>query len=359
MANVPIQSSPDRNAKLRLLLVKLKHIGDALILTPTLVAIRETYPNAEIWVVVRKGTEGILAGCPAIDRLLTVAPVESDRRSLASRWRDIQTWRELRRQKFDYAFELTDGDRGRWLAGESRARARCVNVSFYRPNFWWRLRFNRFSETEWTEGHRVEKDYAAVSDFLPLKGEIPPLCFEQPKTRDPGIVDGVDDFAVLHPGTRWIKKRWPKEHWLSLGHSLLKRVKKIVVSCGPDDEERALAAELIEAWGADRAVSADGRLDWSDLAGLLHRARIFVGVDTAAMHLAAACQCPIVAFFAYSVVSQWRPWRAPCELIHPGHQLPLDKDRFVPAQEVMIKLTPEAALAAVDRLIRPPKGEAG
>ena len=45
-----------------------------------------------------------------------------------------------------------------------------------------------------------------------------------------------------------------------------------------------LAAELIEAWGADRAVSADGRLDWSDLAGLLHRARFFVGGGSAAMH---------------------------------------------------------------------------
>ena len=59
-----------------LLFVELKHIGDALLLTPTLVAARTQYPNAEIWVVVRQGTEGILAGCPAIDHLITVAPNE-------------------------------------------------------------------------------------------------------------------------------------------------------------------------------------------------------------------------------------------------------------------------------------------
>lgn len=353
MADAAKHLKPDKNAKLRLLLVKLKHIGDALLLTPTLVAIRENYPSAEIWVVVRAGTEGILACCSAIDRLVTVTPAESNRRSFGSRWRDIRTWRELRRQKFDYAFELTDGDRGRWLAGMSRAKARCVNVSFYRPNFWWRSRFNRFSETAWTQGHRVEKDFAAISDFLPLKGEIPRLCFERSRSREPEILQELDDFAVLHPGTRWTKKRWPKEHWLSLGRSLLGRVGKIVVSCGPDEDERALAAELVETWGADRAVSADGKWDWSELAGLLYRARVFVGVDTAAMHLAAACQCPIVALFAYSVVSQWSPWKAPCELIHLGDGLNIHEKERMPAEQVMEMLTPERAQAAVDRLIRP------
>ena len=77
------------------------------------------------------------------------------------------------------------------------------------------------------------------------------------------------------------------------------------------------------------------------------------------MHLAAACQCPIVAFFAYSVVSQWRPWKAPCELIHLGDRMSLDEIRSIPAEKVMEMLTPEEALEAVDRLIRPPTGTAG
>ena len=64
-------------ARMRLLFVKLKHIGDSLLLTPTLAAVRAMYPQAEIWVVVREGSQGILSGCPAIDRLLTVAAPES------------------------------------------------------------------------------------------------------------------------------------------------------------------------------------------------------------------------------------------------------------------------------------------
>ena len=130
------------NDRLRLLFVKLKHIGDALLLTPTLVATRAQYPNAEICVVVRQGTEGILAGCPAIDQLITVSPAESDQRSPGSLWRDLRTLLHLRRQRFDYAFELTDGDRGRWLAGLSRACHRCTDANQRNLNGWWRRRFN-------------------------------------------------------------------------------------------------------------------------------------------------------------------------------------------------------------------------
>ena len=61
---------------LKLLFVKLKHIGDALLLTPTLEAVRHNYPNAEIWVVVRRGTEGILKGCTSINKLLTATQAD-------------------------------------------------------------------------------------------------------------------------------------------------------------------------------------------------------------------------------------------------------------------------------------------
>ena len=128
---------------MRLLFVKPKHIGDALLLTPTLTAVRAAYPQAEIWVVVRRGCEGILAGCPAIDHLLTAAPAETARRSWRSALADFQLGLQLRRQPFDYAFELSNGDRGRWLAGCSGARVRTLNSCGVRLHWWWRRRLYR------------------------------------------------------------------------------------------------------------------------------------------------------------------------------------------------------------------------
>lgn len=64
---------------MRLLLIKLSQIGDALLLTPTLAAARLAYPQALIWAVVRRGGEGLLENCPALDRVVPVTMLEPAR----------------------------------------------------------------------------------------------------------------------------------------------------------------------------------------------------------------------------------------------------------------------------------------
>lgn len=334
------------------LLVKLKHIGDALLLTPTIAAIRKSHPDAEITVVVRRGTEGILAGCRDIDHLLTVAPVDSRDRSPRDVWADIRTLLRIRSQRFDHAFELTDGDRGRLLVGMSRARQRCANVSVYPLSAWWRIWFNRKSNSVWRELHRVEKDHQAVSDFLELPEEIPPLQFNKSEAMVTDAVRGLKDYAVIHPGTRWPRKQWPRENWIKVGNELLKRVSKVVISSGPDPEERELAKALVEAFGNDRAVSTDGQCNWAGLAGALYGARLFVGVDTAAMHLAAACQCPIVAIFGDSVVSQWSPWKVPSAVVHPREFMTAEQVAAIPTREIIKRITPEMVVTRLDDVMR-------
>lgn len=298
----------------RLLFIKLKHIGDALLLTPTLRAARAAYPTAEIWVIVRRGTEGILAGCPAIDRLLTAAPVDARQRTAGAWLREVRMALECRRQRFDHAFELGDGDRGRWLASLSGARMRTANVAGVPLHWWWRQWFNCPSRFPWLMSHAVEKDYFTVHDALPLPAAVPPLAFVRERTEAWAAVAGWPDFAVLHPGTRWVRKRWPVERWIGLGRSLQARGLALVISSGPDPEERATASELQRALGPG-VVSTDGATSWAQLAGLLYQARLFVGVDTAAMHLAAACQCPTVGIFGPSVQHLWRPWQVPSRVV--------------------------------------------
>ena len=67
---------------MRILFIKLRHIGDSLLLTPTIVATKQKFPHAEIWVLVRESCDGVLAGCPEIDRILSTAnPDAAKRRS--------------------------------------------------------------------------------------------------------------------------------------------------------------------------------------------------------------------------------------------------------------------------------------
>jgi heptosyltransferase III len=299
---------------MRLLFVKLKHIGDSLLLTPTLTAARSAYPEAEIWVVVRRGCEGILGGCRAIDRLLTAAAPETEQRSRWNWWQDLRTIRRLRQGRFDYAFELSDGDRGRWIAALCRATVRCTSGSGRPLNWWWKGRFNCISQFPWQGRHRVEKDFFTVADALPLKADVPPLTFAKERTEVWPPAVGLTNYAVIHPGTRWRRKRWPEGKWIEIGRYLLGRFSRVIVSAGPDAEEVRLAETLQAALGP-QVLSTGGRASWAQLAGLLHGATLFVGVDTAAMHLAAACQCPTVAIFGPSSVAEWRPWKVAHRLV--------------------------------------------
>lgn len=303
---------------MKFLCIKLKHIGDSLLLTPTVRALRQAYPRSVIWVVVRRGSETILAGCPDIDRVLTAAAPEKERRSPWNWWADLALAAAIRRERFDYAFELGDGDRGRWLTLLCGARRRCANAAGKPLHWWWRKTFTGFSHFYWYQSHQVEKDYMTVSDCLPapLPDPAPRLCFDRTRTKPCPSVDLFDDFAVVHPGTRWRIKRWPQERWAGLCIRLLERLQGIVVSAGPDPEEIRLAEGLC-AIDPQRITTTRGLASWAQLAGLLHKARLFLGVDTAAMHMAAACACPTVALFIGSSPVEWAPWRTPHVLVQP------------------------------------------
>ncbi|MGI8965191.1 MAG: glycosyltransferase family 9 protein [Limisphaerales bacterium] len=294
---------------MRILFVKPKHIGDGLMLTPTLTATRAAYPDAEIWVVVRKNCEGILAGCPAIDRIVTLAAPFREKRDRLNGLREFKLICQLRLKNFDYLFELGDGDRARLFSVLVGAK----NIYSVRPATpikpFWQRRFHGISDFEWPRRHRVEKDFFSVGQFLKLPPEIPPLIFERNKTETWLPAADLENFAVIHAGTREDFKRWPRENWLELGRYLLNHFKKIVISAGPFAQEIEEAEWLQKNLGA-AALNTAGKTSWAQLAGLLYRAKLFVGVDTAAMHLAAACQCPVVAIFGPSLEKNWHPWKS-------------------------------------------------
>jgi len=300
---------------MRILLTKLKLIGDAVLITPTVHAIRERYPEAEITVVVRKGTEGILAGCTAIDRLLTAAAPEGRRRSRLNWLDDLRLILELRRQWFDYAFELSDGDRGRWFCALACAKVRSTNAGVGRLNSFWRMFFKSVSNFDWVMMHRVEKDFRTVAHELDLGGTPPPLCFERRRAEASHIsAEGGERCVVFNPGSRLPEKLWIEERWIALGRALTARGCRIVVSTGPAADELALGRRIVEGIGAG-ASCTESALSWPQFAHLLYSARLLVTVDTAAMHLAAACQCPTVALFGLVPAGQWRPWRSPSRVL--------------------------------------------
>src|SRR5476649_1886061 len=138
---------------MRILLIKPKQIGDTLILTPTITAIKQAYPEAEIWVLVRRGCEGILAGCPAIAQILTLAGVVKSARRPGDFWRQVAILCRLWSVKFDCVFELGDGHRARLFAMLCRARWRYSVKTSSPLTRLERRRFTAVSSFDWQTCH--------------------------------------------------------------------------------------------------------------------------------------------------------------------------------------------------------------
>ena len=344
-----VATAPGRR-KMRLLFVKLRHIGDALLLMPTLAAVKQSMPQAEIWVVVRGGSEGILAGCPYIDQLRTAMIPEHGAARDAHRGADRRLVGELRAAKFEHAFELGGGDRGRWLVMLSGARGRTANTTAKRFPPWWKLAFNRPSRSTRYGFHELQRDYLTVGDVLPMPEEIPPFRFDESAMRSWAPGEKLQDFAVIHAGTRWARKAWSEEKWIETARVLLGRVPHLVLSCGPDAAERAMNERICAALGPN-VLSTDGQTNWAQLAGLLHRAKMFVGVDTAAMHLAAACDCPTVALFGESKLFEWYPWRVRSTVLRAHDWLGEETAEPMRGADLMREIPANRVIAACDEIL--------
>ena len=346
---------------MRILLIKPKQIGDSLILTPTIAAIKQALPEAEIWVVVRRGCEAILAGCPEIARILTVAAVEKQDRRFSDIWEELGSIRAIYLKKFDFSFELGDGARGRTLLRLSSARNRnCISV---KPGDAWgelaaRKAGFKVSSFDWQYRHRVEKDFYTVSEFLPLPEPTPPLRFDPAAMREWEPGRALADFCLVQVGSRQGYNRWRREGWREVGRAMLDRSANVVISCGPVAHEREEAAWLQRELGP-RAISTEGGTSWAQMAWLLSRAKLYIGPNTAAMHLAAACGCPCVALFGPSIEDHWHPWRVPYRIVTSHGYIPVAdvEERYAQVKKrTMEEILVADVVAACEELFRETRG---
>lgn len=304
---------------MRILFIKLRHIGDSLLLTPTIVATRKKFPEAEIWVLVRRSCDGILAGCPEIARILTTANPDASKRGLTDWISDLRLAALLRITHFDHVFELTDNDRARFFAIAARTPRRCTNEHRTLRRFW-RPFFHQIETKKRYGLHQVLRDYTGPASALGLPLDAPALRFALERQNPwPGFEKlPAGPKLLIHPATRWRRKEWPLERWEQLILQLKNLTPSILLSCGPGADERHESLDLARRTGV---FSTEGSASWAELAWLLSQSRLFVGVDTAAMHLAAAVGCPTVCLFGPSPDFEYYPWKVEHRMIRPQNWL--------------------------------------
>jgi heptosyltransferase-3 len=112
---------------------------------------------------------------------------------------------------------------------------------------------------------------------------------------------------VIHAAPMFRYKQWSQSGWRELAAALAARGLPVVATGGPAEAERQY---LDEVWNGVPVMRLDGRLEWAQLAGVLSKAKVYVGPDTSVTHLAAAAGCPTVAIYGPTDPRLWGPWPA-------------------------------------------------
>jgi predicted lipopolysaccharide heptosyltransferase III len=295
----------------RVLVVKLRYIGDVLLCTPVFRGLREAFPRASICALVNAGTEAVLQHHPDVDEVLLVNRPDAKVWAGGRYWADqFRLVRRLREHRFDLALDLTDGDRAAFLTWASGARLR---VGYNREG---RLRgraYHRVVPVGSGSRHAVVANLEALR-VLGLPGRAVAPSLGLPSAVEAAAGDLLTrkgaardrDRVLIHPGARWWFKAWPTERFAALADGIAEEVgAEVIIGGGPGD---MAAAEAIRSRMRRPAICLAGETSVLQLAAVLKHCRLFVGNDNGPMHIAAAVRTPVVALFGPTDPAEWGPW---------------------------------------------------
>jgi heptosyltransferase-3 len=303
----------------RALVIKLRHHGDVLLASPVFSTLAHAAPHVEIDALVYRETTPMLDNHPSISHIHTIDRDWKRAGFIAQARAERQLLRALRERGYDLLIHLTEHRRGLTLAYLLHPRYAVTRERAPGERLW-RGRFTHFYRLpRQTPRHAVEANLDALRRI-----GIYPSAADKQVVLVPGAQANARaealmrehalaayDFVHAHPGSRWFFKCWPARSTAALYDRIVAAGQRIVVTGAPDPRERALVDEILDAVApATRSglVDLTGHLALPDLAALTARARAFVGVDSAPMHIAAAMGTPTLALFGPSGEHEWGPW---------------------------------------------------
>jgi lipopolysaccharide heptosyltransferase III len=346
----------------RALVIQLRHHGDVLLTSPVFTVLKNHAPALEIDALVYAETREMLDLHPAIARVHVVRRDWKDSGVLARLAQEWRLFTALRKRAYDLVVHLSEHPRGAWLARSLGARY-AVAPDFVRKARLWKKSFSHLVPLPpHARRHRVEINLDALRRIGIQPGEDERRLLLVPGEEAERSVEALlagqglaaRSFIHFHPGSRWQFKCWPPEHAAALVDALVRRGERIALTAAPDARELDLIAQIRKRTSAPIA-DLSGKLTLKQLAAFSSRAKLFIGVDSAPMHIAAAMQTPVVALFGPSGELEWGPWRVPHRVVasgeHPCRPCGNDGCGGGKVSECLTRLPVEAALAAVDSLL--------
>ncbi|HKS04237.1 MAG TPA: putative lipopolysaccharide heptosyltransferase III [Chthoniobacterales bacterium] len=331
---------------MKILLLQLKRIGDLVLTTPAITALRNHYPDAHIILAISNECAELLPAISNVDRVLVA------RRNL----RDVAMVSCVAGKKFEYCIDFTRNDRSAFLTLLSGARKR---IASYRVREQSKTRARVYTdlvEVRVRDMHTVDY-HLALLEPLDVRARSSAPRLDLPQTarenadrlrRDSKI---TRPYVVLHPGSARREKMWDAARWADvINHFGQDDELDIVLTSGPSADEQG-HIKAITKRTRRKFFNLSGKTDLLTLAALIGEAQLLVTVDSAPVHFGAASHTPQVVLFGPTNPFHWRPTHSPALILHGKSSVPLSQFAPLRPRLPMSEISTEAVISAMDSLL--------
>ena len=334
---------------MNILLIQLKRIGDLILTTPAIAALRDKFPRASISLVVSPAVKELLPAITGIDKVFEVR----------GKTDDALDWIALSLGKYDYCLDFTRNDRSSFLTFLSGARKR---ITSDHPKLRTKLRarsYNEFVEAPVGFLHTVDYHLALLKP-LGIENASRAIRLELPEesvTKADQFLHAAKvghDFVCFHPGSARAEKFWEANRWAEvIDHCARETGMASVLTGGRSPIEQAQIA-AIKAAAKSNPIDLSGKTNLLILAALVRKARLLVTVDSAPMHFAAAWDTPQVVLFGPTNPFHWHPRSELAIVLLGGNDGPMTE--FDPKQRAapMNQISTKAVIDAMEALLSVP-----
>lgn len=313
----------------RVLIIQFGHHGDVLLATAPVTVVKKAHPDCEVDMLVYQETADVLHDNTDIARIHVVDRNWKKQGRLYKIRQELALARSLRARRYDAVVNLAAPWRAAALAKYSGAKKRIGYALARRDNAAWRWAHSDLVAPGDMDTHVVDDNLNSLKPLgLPFFGSYNPVNMAVAAATRETLENKLkaqgwqgEDYVLAHPGSRWFFKCWDDDKTVELLQKLLDSGENIVLTASPDAREKAMIETItgrLNTGGAAKLWVLSGCLTLRELAAAIGQSKLFIGVDSVPMHMAAAFDKPQVALFGPSWVNRWRPYSKAASVIWAG-----------------------------------------
>lgn len=301
-----------------ILVINLMQIGDLMLTTPVLGALRKEYPQAKLTILADKRWRDLVERNPHIDECLLMDKKGTDKGIISL----IKFIAHIRALKYDLVINLHRNERSSAIAAFSGAKyiigyskplfATLFSKVMRNPSLARRAGKRRIPGTQ----HQVHSHFAVLHEclgFTPYDNGLEMVLSE----KNQKLADDLwqerfaieDKVIALNIGASWETKRWPDNYFAQCADKFIEQGYKIAFFGGPMDLDIVnKCISQMQHKDSEALHIFTGKVSLAVLAGLLRKCSLFLTTDSGPMHIGVAMNLPVITMFGASPVPGFYPY---------------------------------------------------